>query len=273
MAIPRNLGEIGELLLKARALQCMQTGEMLPAFSASISSLHVGNFKTSLGTYQSRASCPNLGNIVSLGRHYGYNELQLKFAHAGIFKAGTSMKADIQINGVNYSIKSSENRPAIINHTFRRGFLRVTQKLGVPIHPLDEEVIKYWNVRLGDSFKLGEDVSGYDRRNASVFISPHFKEYFRPIFNYFAFTGTGRNDSPAPAENILEFDDPTDTSTWKVIPKDLFYDQVWPNLIFSVRDKLAKGQRLSATTMSPDDKPWARVSRGKIQAQLHVRAG
>jgi len=272
MAPHKNIGEIGELLLKAKALQCMQAGESIPAISGPISSLHVGDFKSRRGTYSTRASCPHVGNLAAL-RDYGFKELQLKLAYAGIVKAGTSMKADIQINGANYSIKSSEKRPAIINHTFRRGFLRITKKLGVPIDPLDEEVATYWEVRQGDEFKLGEDISGYDRREASIFISAEFKEYFRPVFNYFAFTGTGRSDSPAPAEYILEFDDPTDTSTWKVIPKDAFYDLAWPDLIFSVRDKLAKGQRLSSTTMPADDKPWAQISRGKIQAQLHVRAG
>jgi hypothetical protein len=272
MTIHRNLGEIGELLLKAKALQCMQTGEILPAISGPIISLHVGDFKSKRGTYSSRESCPSVGNLTAL-RKSGYNDLQVKLAYAGIVKAGTSMKADIQINGSNFSIKSSEKRPAIINHTFRRGFLRITKKLGLPIEPLDKEIATYWDIRQSEEFKLGEDISGYDRIKASIFISAEFKEYFRPVFNYFAFTGTGRCDSPAPAEYILEFDEPTDTSTWKVIPKDTFYDLAWPDLIFSVRDKLAKGQRLSSTTMPADDKPWAQISRGKIQAQLHVRAG
>jgi hypothetical protein len=272
MAPHKNFGEIGELLLKAKALQCMQSGEIVPAIAGAISSIHVGDFKSERGTFSTKVSCPSIGNLASLCDS-NYKELQLKLAYLGIVKAGTSMKADIQINGINYSIKSSEKRPAIINHTFRRGFLRITRKLGIPIQPLDEQVASYWDVRQSDKFKLGEDISGYDRRNASIFISPDFKEYFRPIFNYFAFTGTGRSDSPAPAEYILEFDDPTDISTWRVIPKDSFYDQAWPNLIFSVRDKLSKGQRLSASTMPPEDKPWAQISRGKIQAQLHVRAG
>lgn len=272
MAPPKNIGESGELLLKAKALQCMQFGELIPAISSRILSLHVGDFRSKRATYLTRASCPNVGNLSEL-LNLSYKQLKEKLAHAGVVKAGTSMKADIQINGVNYSIKSSEKRPAIINHTFRRGFIRITNNLSLPIDPLDEEVAKYWQVRQGEEFKLGEDVSGHDRRKASIFISAAFKEYFRPIFNYFAFTGTGRSDSPAPAECILEFDDPIDISTWRVIPKDLFYDQSWPNLIFSVRDKLAKGQRLSATTMPAEDKPWAQISRGKIQAQLHVRAG
>lgn len=272
MAPPKNIGELGELLLKAKALQCMQLGEFIPAISSHIFSLHVGDFKSRRGTYLTRASCPSVGNISSL-LNLSYKQLKEKLAHAGVVKAGTSMKADIQINGVNYSIKSSEKRPAIINHTFRRGFIRITNNLALPIDPLDDEVATYWKVRQGVEFELGEDVSGYDRRKASIFISEEFREYFRPVFNYFAFTGTGRSDSPAPAECILEFDDPTDISTWKVIPKDAFYDQAWPNLIFSVRDKLAKGQRLTVATIKPEDKPWAQLSRGKIQAQLHVRAG
>lgn len=272
MSITKNAGEAGELLLKAKALQCMENGEIVPAISESIISLHVGDFKSRRGTYSNKESCPRVGDLTAL-RYYGYKELQHKLSNTGIVKAGTSMKADIQINGVNYSIKSSEKRPAIINHTFRRGFLRITKKLGLAVEPLDEEVATYWEVRLGEEFKVGEDISGHDRRRASVFISAEFKEYFRPIFNYFAFTGTGRSDSPAPADYILEFDDPTDTSTWKVIPRDTFYDLAWPHLIFSVRDKLTKGQRLSFNTMPADDKPWAQISRGKIQAQLHVRAG
>ncbi len=272
MTLHKNIGEEGELLIKAKALQCMQSGDHIAAIGGRVSSLHVGDFKTNRGTYSTKLSCPAIGNVSNIS-YQGYEDLKQKLAKFGIVKAGTSMKADIQINGANYSIKSSDKRPAIINHTFRRGFLRITRLLGTPIEPLDQEVASYWDTRLGDEFELGEDISGYDRKRTSIFFGEEFKEYFRPIFNYFAFTGTGRSGSPAPAEYILEFDDPTDTSTWKVISKAAFYDLAWPDLIFSVRDKLAKGQRLSTSTMPADDKPWAKVSRGKIQAQLHVRAG
>ena len=266
MGIHKNIGEIGELLLKATALQCMQSGKTIAAISGPITSLHVGDFKSGRGTYSTAGSCPPVGDLTLI-RNSGYKELQQRLAYAGIVKAGTSMKADIQINGQNYSIKSSSARPAIINHTFRSGFLRITNQLGIDIKPLDDEVERYWHVRLGDEFKLGEDVSGNDRLKANVFISQEFKKYFRSIFNHFAFIGTGRGDSPQRAKFILEFNDPLDVSTWKVIDQNTFYDQVWPDLIFSIRDK---GKRL---TMPKEDEPWAQTSRDKIQAQLHVRAG
>lgn len=272
MAINKNLGEIGELLLKAKLLECMKAGASIKPLSVPITTLHLGDFKSARGFYSTRASCPSLEALTMLSR-CNYSELKNKLGPLGIVKAGTSMKADVKINGVGYSIKSSSNRPAIINHTYRKGFLRITNQLRIAIKPLDDEIEKYWHLRLEGKNNVGEDASGQTRRNAEVFISNSFKQYFSPIFNHFAFIGTGRGDSPEPAKFVLEFDDPTDHATWRIIDSDSFYDQVWPDLVFSMRDKLSKGQKLSLSTMDEEDKPWAKVSRGKIQAQLHVRAG
>jgi hypothetical protein len=97
MTPPKNLGEVGELLLKAKALQCMQLGEIIPSISDQISSLHVGDFRSRRGTYLTRASCPSVGNLSEL-LNLSYKQLKEKLAYAGVVKAGTSMKADIQIN-------------------------------------------------------------------------------------------------------------------------------------------------------------------------------
>lgn len=271
MAINKNLGETGELLIKAKLLECMKAGAAIKPFNVAITSLHLGDFKSARGFYSTRASCPSLEALSILSRR-NYSELKNQLGAIGIVKAGTSMKADVKINGIGYSIKSSSNRPAIINHTYRKGFLRIANQLRITIKPLDDEIEKYWHLRLEQN-NVSEDASGYTRRNAGIFISNSFKQYFRPIFNHFAFIGTGRSDSPEPAKYVLEFDDPTDHATWRIIDRDSFYDMVWPELVFSMRDKLSKGQRLSLSTMDEMDKPWAKVSRNKLQAQLHVRAG
>lgn len=272
MANPNNAGEKGELLLKAKALQCMRDGESVPAIPGKIHSLHLGDFKKSKGTYSDPTECPEIGDLNAYAKAK-YADIQLRLSHSGIAKAGTSMKADIEINGTRYSIKSSEKKPAIINHTFRRGFIRITNKLNLSITPLDDEIEKYWTARMSNIYNIGEDISENDRRKHNIFFSSEFKEYFRPIFNYFAFIGTGKSDSPTPAEYILEFDNPLDPSTWKVLSKASFYDEVWPSLIFSVRSKVQKGQILKLTTMPESDRPWAVNCNGKIKSQLHVRAG
>ena len=58
----------------------------------------------------------------------------------GIEKSSPKSKADIHINEISYSIKyMSAAPPSIINHTTRKGFVRIATKLNLNIS--DEEAV------------------------------------------------------------------------------------------------------------------------------------
>lgn len=188
----------------------------------------------------------------------------------GIFpKAKALFKADICINGIKYSVKSTgAAKTALINHTPRSGVDKVCKKLGIEIAPLDSMVQKYWSLR--KSKEIGEDIKNSDDR--SPFRSQ--KAYFKPILNYFLFKGTGyRGDSSFPADKILMFKNPSDPSTYKIItPKDAV-DSVWEELTFSMRQK---GMPTSySPAKHPILAPWVGYTSddpGLPKGSLHVRS-
>lgn len=194
-------------------------------------------------------------------------------------KAKTTFKADIGINGVNYSIKFGNSaKAAMINHTSRDGFLNVCNKLGLDINPLDRMVCEYWNLR--KSGKIFEDIT-----NSSP-LSPfrNYKSYLKPIFEYFFFKGTGkRGDSNFPADKILVFKNAFDPSTYKVISLDEAVDSVWDNLTFSMRSKKGMptkkvgGQLVDLYTpvKYPVLAPWVEYTSDEAKfpkGALHVRS-
>lgn len=183
----------------------------------------------------------------------------------GAFKAPAGSKADVFVNGYGISVKSHRGaNPAFLNHTHRAGFLKVCARIGVCIDQLDRIVNDYWEKRL--SGIIGEDVKNSDPN------SP-FKDhltYLKPIMNYFIFTGTARNDSPYPADYVLDFIDPMNEATWK-FSKDEYLEDNWDHIIFSIRSKGmpdAYPQCKDAASI----KPWVQVAEGKFKGSLHGRA-
>lgn len=157
-----------------------------------------------------------------------YEELKKIFG-----KASASFKADIGINGINYSLKyGSAAKAAMINHTSRDGFLNVCKKINIDIAPLDKMIEGYWELR--KSGKITEDTTN----SSPLCPFRNNKEYLKPILEYFFFRGTGkRGDSPFPADKILVFDDPFDPSTFKILKPSETVDSVWDHLTFSMRSK------------------------------------
>lgn len=147
----------------------------------------------------------------------------------GLKKSSSQSKADITINGINYSVKLQDERPSIINHTTRPGFERICDSLGIKIDTLDKIIAAYWKKRSDGT--ITEDIvnSNID----SPFLS--HKEYFRPIINYFVFVGSGSRDSKYVAERVLVMDYKSMQNGIRIIDKNQYYDEVWPNLRFSLR--------------------------------------
>ncbi|MBT4393056.1 MAG: hypothetical protein HOA54_03570 [Candidatus Peribacter sp.] len=157
-------------------------------------------------------------------------------------KAKTSFKADLSINGINYSVKFNGGaKPAIVNHTNRAGFLDVCTRIGVNIDKLDELVANYWSLRISNQIR--EDI---DNSNP---LSPFkdYQEYLSPILEYFIFKGTGRGISVFPADKVLIFQDTFDPHTYKIISESDIINEKWNDFRFSIRSK--KGMPI---TVLPD---------------------
>ena len=264
----KNSGEWGELLVKAKLVKMMMKGQNF-LDGSKIKQIDAGDFKSKDGsyTYNQEIDESVINEVCESGAAYEYDRIRDILAPLYIVKAGSKMKADVSINNVNYSIKSSAARPAIINHTFRDGFSVAARHANTNLELLDGEILRYWEKRCEGI--IGEDANGGRRKQLNLFWSNKFKEEFRPIFNYFAFEGTGAGLSPMPAKYILEFEDPLDPKTWKIIDKDNFYNVCWDNLVFSMRHH---GKKIETdTSLSAENKKWARNINGKLRGRLHVR--
>lgn len=266
----KNSGESGELLVKAKLVKMMVEGHSF-CDGSKINQIDAGDFKSKDGvyTYNQDIDASAVYEVCESGADYDYERIRDILDPLYIVKAGSRMKADVSINKTNYSIKSSKSKPAIINHTFRNGFSIAAKYANVNLNFLDTEIMRYWENRVAEN--IGEDVSGKSRKKHNLFWSDDFKEKFRPIFNYFAFTGSGAALSKKPADLVLEFANPLDPSSWKIMTPDTFYDTCWVDLIFSIRNKKDKIETVDS--LSKENRIWARKINGKIRGRLHVRAG
>lgn len=264
----KNSGESGELLVKAKLLKMIIEGQEF-CDGSKIKQIDAGDFKSKDGsyTYNQDIDETSINEVCESGAKYDHDRIKKILNPLGIAKAGSRMKADVIINNISYSIKSSADRPAIINHTFREGFSVAAIHTNVNLDFLDYEILRYWENRIPGL--IGEDVDGNSRKKFNLFWSSKFKEEFRPIFNYFAFEGTGSGLSSMPAKYILEFNNPLEPKTWKIVDKDSYYDFCWDKLIFCMRHH---GKKIETdTSLSAENKKWARNINGKLRGRLHVR--
>lgn len=184
-------------------------------------------------------------------------------------KAPTGSKADLEINGIRYSVKNSLGaKSALVNHTSRRGFLKVFLHLGLDIHGLDEIINEYWEKRIAGA--IMEDINNQDENSP---FSKH-KEYLRPVLEYFLFTGTGKGESNFPADAMLIFGEPDDPTSYQILNKKQAVDGLWDNLTFSIRSK--KGMPSSYDPKEDSDiAPWVRFYPHKNsppKGALHIRS-
>lgn len=184
-------------------------------------------------------------------------------------KAPTGSKADLEINGIRYSVKNKLGaKSAIVNHTNRAGFLRIFKLLNLDISKLDEIIDEYWDKRI--SGKIKEDTNNKDDN------SPFSKnrEYLRPVLEYFLFTGTGSKDSVFPADKVLIFGQPEDTENYIILDKSQIVDSLWDQLTFSIRSK--KGMpKIYNQIKHKDLSPWVRThqsTEGSPKGSLHIRS-
>jgi hypothetical protein len=216
-------------------------------------------------------SIPQIGKINEITDFQGipYEKVGKKYK---INKSPWTAKSDVIINGFGYSIKSTRSAPAaIVNHTTREKWMNVCEKVGVSIKPLDNMVEEYWNLVLNKGH--GVDIKAYDEE-CPFGKDKKSKQYLKKLLNYFLFEGTGARDSIAPADFILDVEDPEDFSKWKVMDRDQAFDMMWPHLTFCVRNK---GMPDNYPELDKEIvrlmKKWTRIFNGTPHGALHIRCG
>ncbi len=194
-----------------------------------------------------------------------------KFCDANqIGKAGPFSKADVYINGIGFSLKyTNASPPALINHTRRTGWEFAANHIGSDMADLDTLISEYWRLRL--SGVIAEDIANSDSN------SP-FANYFTtmlPFLEYFAFSGTATKLSHHPASKVIEFSDPCDVKTWKLLDKKELIANLWPRLVFSIRSKKGMPSKKMLSTMSENERAsvlrWSHLINGELKGALHVR--
>lgn len=255
--MPRNTGEQNETFLKAFLLMMFHEQKPLTG-------------KHNIGVIKTLKFSPN-GDLPVWKKNYGrllqnrkYELLKKVFP-----KAPTGSKADLEINGVRYSVKNKLGaKSAIVNHTNRAGFLRIFKLLNIDISKLDEIINEYWDKRI--SGKIKEDSNNKDTNSP---FSKH-REYLKPVLEYFLFTGTGSKDSSFPADKILIFDEPEDTENYIVLNKSETVNSLWDHLTFSIRSK--KGMPSNYNPIKHKDlSPWVRIHQSTASSpkgSLHIRS-
>lgn len=254
-----NEGERNELLCKLY-LVYMRDNNML------LNGTHI----TSVGFDQEYGQFPldEFDKIPSMSNE----NLQHLASKIGIEKAGVFDKSDVYINNAGYSLKSqSAAPPAIINHTSRPKFeSHVCKYTKVCIHELDQLIDQYWNLRI-------QGIISEDTKNSDLH-SPfrNKKDILKPIIEYFLFVGSGTRISPHPADFILEYLNPCDSSTWKILTPSDAVDALWDKLVFSIRAKKGMPKNYDMKTYSKPDAlsiaRWTRYHDGEYRGALHVRA-
>lgn len=254
----KNVGEYDELRIKLRLIELRDKNDSVTIDGKKFNI-------TSVGLKEEFVSLPEGTNLRAM-TDFQIEKLAIR---VGAGKAKTKYKADVNINGEGFSIKSHKSAPpAIVNHTPRWGWYRICQQLKVDITKLDNMVNKYFQMR--QSGLIHEDI--YNSDPMSPFKNE--KEYLRPLLNYFLFTGTGARDSDYPAKYVLDCEDPYDISTWKIHDESDYLDIFWDNMKFSMREKGFEAYPYSRPCdawKTPLASPWAVEIDGLYKGSLHVR--
>ena len=194
------------------------------------------------------------------------NKIKSISAKIGISKAPGRSNADIYINKKGYSIKYlSAALPSIVNHTDRKGWLRIAEEIGEDIKKLDKLVNNYWDLRI--SKEISEDCGN----NNPLSPFKDHKEILRPYLEYFCFNGTGSGRSEYPAEGVLKFKDFKDPSTWILYSRSKTIDEIWDGLYFCMRGGKGMPKNYENYKYKKIIAPWTIFSTNKYRGALSVR--
>jgi len=257
-----NGGERDELLT---ALQLVQLRDSRPQTAVAGLGIirSVGNGDAEYSSWD------KLGLTVEEVKKLDDDKLDAVADKLGIEKAAGRSKADVFVNDVGISLKSTRQAPAaIVNHTTRPGWERACREMSVSIDTLDDIMDEYWELRLAGA--INQDI--HNSAPNSPF-APHQK-YMSPILEYFIFRGSGSGPSKYPASLVLDFERPFDVEGWKIYkPKELVAD-LWSKLVFSVRGKKGMPENFPYvydTETCDSIARWTYFWQGEYRGALHVR--
>lgn len=257
--IKENKGELDEIIIKIFFVEARLKKIVLPICNKTEVVRSVGMMRND-NTLCEFHDLPFLGdwNNMSVEEIYAISR------HCNIIKASSSYKSDVIVNQIGISLKSQRGAaPSIINTTMRSKIKRVMNVLHQPMKNLDLMINNYWNLRL--SGVIGEDISNRDPKSPFLIVDGQdARQYLEPLLTYFAFVGSGSKESPLPADYIIEFDNPTDVSTWTCYSRDNYIYSVFLRLVFSIRNH-------NMPKPVNDDIPWIKEISGRNKGQLNVR--
>lgn len=205
------------------------------------------------------------GSVPSPSKLVGMDDVSLvRLANdAGLGKAPPGAKADCELaaNGqwVGVSLKSNRGAAAtILNHTHRAGVLAAASRIGYNLNRLDRCIQEYHALR--SRGHIPEDVPNNHPHSP---FAAHAAELI-PIVNYFLSYGTGRGNSPNPAQYVGIISDPLQgLNGVSVMPAQDFIQNNWQNIRFCMRNK-------NPSTL-PESAPWNVVHDGRVRGELHIR--
>lgn len=254
-----NKGERAELLAKIYLIYLRDNNLRIPRIG-QITSVGFGDIE-----YESLNN-----NSLSIIKSYDNYTLKSYGESLGITKAPSLAKADVYINHIGYSLKFSGSAlPALINHTHRSLILKVCERINLSITSLDNAINQYWNLRLNR--EIGEDIK-VSAIN-SPFRDPLVKEDLKELLAYFLFTGTGKGNSPYPANYLIEFSEYFNISTWNILDPDKALQSYIDDLVISIRSKGMPTKYSPTSNIERDEEIsiWTRHIDGKYKGCLHVR--
>lgn len=252
-----NQGELDEYLIKLFLVDCRQKRLPVPVGNSHEVVRTVGSKDEEYGIPRSWLNWSQQSPKMVV---YVCNQINAA-------KSPSKHKSDVYINGKGISVKSRRGGPVtLINQTSREKILRVMHSVNSPLRPLDQIVDRYWYMRLNGM--CGEDVANNTMPNNPFSRNDNGssnERYLTPLLNYFAFKGSGTEDSPAPADWVLSIGLPDDPSTWVYYSRENFAHAVWDYLVFSIRGKGLPANR------TPEMLPWIKTINGKEKGTLNVR--
>jgi|ETNmetMinimDraft_33_1059910.scaffolds.fasta_scaffold50915_1 hypothetical protein len=190
----------------------------------------------------------------------------------GISKSSSRDKADVKINDIYYSLKcNGYGKPTIVNHTNRKGWLKIAELKKLKISKLDEIINQYWKLRINGD--ITEDCPNFHQKSPFK----KNKEIIKPYLDFFIFEGSGQGYSEYPVTKVLEFKSFKNLSSWKIYGNE-YLDQHWNNLYFCVRSTKGMPKNYDTYEYKKLLSPWTRNFKGskgdkKHRGALHVRVG
>jgi len=245
-----NNGEKAELVYKAKLLRAKFNDEEIPPF----------------GKITSLSDDANLSSLVwkkECEKFLKFDEAKKLQKCLGLKKAGKYSKADVTINGINYSFKDlSGNDPALLNHFLRPTYEAVCKAVSLNIDELDNIIEEYWKLR--ENKIIGEDT--HIQQEKCPF--KNHEDYLKPIILYLAFEGQ-EEPSDYPAEKMIITMLKTDPDFIEIYDKEDYWEHAKTRIKFALRGhRLAKGWK---DENKESKEKWMRMCNGKLKGQLHIR--